>query len=35
MDTVVPGADSALQLAMAYIWIDEDTYDKDYVETHM
>jgi trimethylamine-N-oxide reductase (cytochrome c) len=31
---VVPGADSALQLAMAYIWIDEDTYDKDYVETH-
>ena len=31
---VLPNTDAALQLAIAYIWIAEDTYDKDYVATH-
>jgi anaerobic selenocysteine-containing dehydrogenase len=29
-----PNSDSALQLAIAYVWITEDTYDKKYVSTH-
>ena len=31
---IIPGTDAALQLAIAYIWITEDTYDKQYVATH-
>jgi anaerobic selenocysteine-containing dehydrogenase len=31
---VLPGTDAALRLAIAYIWITEGTYDKDYVATH-
>ncbi|MEM1587279.1 MAG: molybdopterin-dependent oxidoreductase [Candidatus Bathyarchaeia archaeon] len=30
-----PGTDTALALAIAYIWITEDRYDKEYVETHV
>jgi molybdopterin guanine dinucleotide-containing S/N-oxide reductase-like protein len=30
----LPNTDAALQLAIAYIWITESTYDKDYVATH-
>ena len=29
-----PGTDAAMILAMMYVWIKEDTYDKDYVATH-
>ena len=32
---VLPNTDAALQLAIAYIWIKEGTYDKDYVATHV
>ncbi len=28
-----PGTDSALALAIAYIWVKENTYDKEYIET--
>jgi trimethylamine-N-oxide reductase (cytochrome c) len=31
---VLPMTDAALCLAVAYTWIKEDTYDKDYVATH-
>ena len=31
---ILPGADAALQLAVAYIWMTEGTYDKEYVATH-
>ncbi|MBE3581542.1 MAG: molybdopterin-dependent oxidoreductase [Thermoanaerobacteraceae bacterium] len=31
---VRPNTDAALQLAIAYTWITEDTYDKEYVATH-
>jgi len=31
---VKPGTDAALQLAIAYTWITEGTYDKEYVATH-
>ncbi len=31
---ILPNTDAALQLAIAYIWIKEGTYDKDYVATH-
>ncbi|MBA7703132.1 Pyrogallol hydroxytransferase large subunit [subsurface metagenome] len=31
---VLPNTDAALQLAIAYVWITEGTYDKDYVATH-
>jgi molybdopterin guanine dinucleotide-containing S/N-oxide reductase-like protein len=31
---VRPNTDTALQLAIAYTWITEGTYDKEYVETH-
>jgi len=26
-----PGTDTAMAMAIAYVWIDEDTYDKDYI----
>jgi trimethylamine-N-oxide reductase (cytochrome c) len=32
---VLPNTDAALQLAIAYLWIAEGTYDKEYVETHV
>jgi molybdopterin guanine dinucleotide-containing S/N-oxide reductase-like protein len=32
---VLPNTDAALQLAIAYVWITEDTYDKEYVATHV
>ncbi len=28
------GTDSALALAIAYVWLNDDTYDKKYLETH-
>ena len=28
-----PGTDSALALAIAYVWINENTYDKDYIKS--
>ena len=31
---VLPNTDTALQLAIAYTWITEGTYDRGYVETH-
>jgi len=31
---ILPNTDAALQLAIAYIWINEYTYDKEYVATH-
>jgi trimethylamine-N-oxide reductase (cytochrome c) len=31
---ILPNTDAALQLAIMYMWIKEDTYDKEYVETH-
>ncbi len=31
---ILANTDAALQLAIAYIWITEGTYDKDYVATH-
>ncbi len=31
---VLPNTDAALQLAIAYTWIKEDSYDKEYVATH-
>jgi anaerobic selenocysteine-containing dehydrogenase len=32
---VLPNTDAALQLAIAYVWIKEGTYKKDYVATHV
>jgi trimethylamine-N-oxide reductase (cytochrome c) len=32
---VLPNTDAALQLAIAYLWIVEGTYKKEYVETHV
>ena len=32
---VYPGTDAALQLAIAYLWITEGTYNKEYVDTHV
>lgn len=32
---VLPNTDAALQLAIAYIWITEDLYDKEYVAKHV
>jgi len=29
-----PNTDAALQLAIAYVWINEGTYDKEYIATH-
>ncbi|MDR0850952.1 MAG: molybdopterin-dependent oxidoreductase [Clostridiales Family XIII bacterium] len=31
---ILPNTDVALQLAIAYIWIQEGTYEKDYIATH-
>jgi len=31
---IIPGTDAALQLAIAYVWITEGTYEKKYVDTH-
>ncbi|MBN2063124.1 MAG: molybdopterin-dependent oxidoreductase [Deltaproteobacteria bacterium] len=31
---ILPNTDAALQLAIAFIWITEGTYDKEYVATH-
>jgi anaerobic selenocysteine-containing dehydrogenase len=31
---IKPNTDAALQLAIAYTWITENTYDKEYVATH-
>jgi anaerobic selenocysteine-containing dehydrogenase len=31
---VKPNTDTALQLAIAYVWITEETYDRDFVATH-
>ena len=31
---VLPNTDSALQLAIAHVWITEGTYDREYVATH-
>ena len=31
---VLPNTDVALQLAIAYIWLTEETYDKEYIATH-
>jgi len=31
---ILPNTDICLQLAIAYVWITEDTYDKDYLATH-
>ncbi len=31
---VLPNTDAALQLAMIYTWLDEGTYNKEYVKTH-
>jgi anaerobic selenocysteine-containing dehydrogenase len=32
---ILPNTDAALQLAIAYVWMTEGTYDKDYVATHV
>lgn len=31
---VLPNTDAAMQLAIAYVWLTEGTYDKDYIATH-
>ena len=31
---ILPGTDAALQLAIAYIWMTEGTYDREYIKTH-
>lgn len=31
---VLPNTDAALQLAIAYVWWSEGTYEKEYIETH-
>jgi trimethylamine-N-oxide reductase (cytochrome c) len=31
---VLPNTDSAFMLGIIYTWLDEDLYDKDYVDTH-
>jgi molybdopterin guanine dinucleotide-containing S/N-oxide reductase-like protein len=31
---ILPNTDAALQLAIAYLWITQGTYDKDYIATH-
>jgi trimethylamine-N-oxide reductase (cytochrome c) len=32
---ILPNTDAALHLAIAYTWVTEGTYDKDYVATHV
>lgn len=29
-----PNTDSSLYLSIAYVWLEEDTYDREYVDTH-
>ncbi len=31
---ILPNTDAALQLAIIYLWLKEDTYDKEYIRTH-
>ena len=31
---ILPNTDAALQLAIIYVWLKEDTWDKEYVATH-
>jgi len=31
---VLPNTDAAMQLAIAYVWLTENTYDKDYIDSH-
>jgi trimethylamine-N-oxide reductase (cytochrome c) len=31
---ILPNTDAALQLAIAYIWITEELYEKEYIDTH-
>ncbi len=31
---ILPNTDAALQLAIAYVWITEGTFDKEYIDTH-
>ncbi|MDR1329855.1 MAG: molybdopterin-dependent oxidoreductase, partial [Oscillospiraceae bacterium] len=31
---ILPNTDAALQLAIAYMWITEGTYEKEYIDTH-
>jgi trimethylamine-N-oxide reductase (cytochrome c) len=31
---ILPNTDAALHLAIAYVWLTEGTYDKDYIATH-
>ena len=31
---ILPNTDAALQLAIAYMWLTEGTYDKEYIATH-
>ncbi|NLO47986.1 MAG: molybdopterin-dependent oxidoreductase [Clostridiales bacterium] len=31
---ILPNTDAALQLAIAYVWLTEDSYDKNYIKTH-
>lgn len=31
---ILPNTDAAFQLAIAYTWLTEDTYDKEYLDTH-
>ena len=31
---ILPNTDAAMQLAIAYIWLTEETYDKDYIAKH-
>ena len=31
---VLPNTDVALQLAIAYVWMTEGTYEKEYIDTH-
>lgn len=31
---ILPNTDAALQLAIAYVWITEGTYDQEYLDTH-
>lgn len=32
---IFPGTDNALAAAIAYVWIQDGTYDKDYLDTHV
>ena len=31
---ILPNTDAAMHLAIAYVWLTENTYDKEYLETH-